>query len=332
MQNGFMFTPYVSAIPEIPGLGTLHIRKAAEPMDWEEHGDAFELLYLKSGEKKLTVDDREYDLFGNDLLVIHPGEVHGNYRAVQNRSFLYYLLIADPMRCPSFLHLDEEGRAFLAQGLRNIHQVHLTQETRDIYLQLFECVQGTGHLAKERAAALCLLLLYDLCSGAEEVKREISPDIQRAVDYVNQHETDMPQVGELAAIAGLSEPHFKQKFKRYLGLPPAEYLARVHVDKAEKRLAETRQSIASIAAGLGFSSSQHFSKLFRRYRGVSPSEYRRRLREGDAPETVQESNEGGDLYENRYPGGLAESGQPGRQSAQSSGDGRGRRSAVRCGR
>lgn len=78
MQNSFMFTPYLSPIPEIPGLGALHIRKAAEPMDWEEHEGAFELLYLKSGEKKITVDDREYDLFGNDLLVIHPGEIHGN--------------------------------------------------------------------------------------------------------------------------------------------------------------------------------------------------------------------------------------------------------------
>ena len=294
MQNSFMFTPYLSPIPEISSLGALHIRKAAEPMDWEEHEGAFELLYLKSGEKKITVDDREYDLFGNDLLVIHPGEIHGNYRAVQNRSFLYYMLVADPMSSPSFLHLNEEDCMFLAQGLRSIRQVHLTPECRDTYLHLFDCAQGTGRLVRERAAALCLLLLFDLCSGAEGTTREIPPDIQRAVDYVNQHETDMPQVGELAAIAGLSEPHFKQKFKRYLGLPPAEYLARVHVDQAEKRLAETRQSIASVASGLGFSSSQHFSKLFRRYRGVSPSEYRRQLRMSDTPESAGGSNEGGD--------------------------------------
>ena len=290
MQTGFLFTSYPPPVPEIPGLGTLRIRKAAEPMEWEAHENAFELLYLKSGEKKLTVSDREYDLFGGDLLVIHPGEVHGNYRAVQNRSFLYYLLIADPEREPAFLQLEEEDRAFLSKGLRRIHQVHLPPEARDLYLQIFSCAQSEGRLSARRAAALCLLLLYGLCSGTDKPAREIPQDIRRAVDYVNQHETDMPQVGELAAVAGLSEPHFKQKFKRYLGLPPAEYIARVHVDRAEKRLTETDESVFAIAAALGFSSAQHFSKLFRRYRGVSPSAYRRQLRSSNS---THQPNEGG---------------------------------------
>ena len=278
MQNGFLYTAYSSPIPEIPGLGALRIRKAAEPMEWEEHEEAFELLYLKSGEKKITVADREYDLYGGDLLVIHPGEVHGNYRAVQNRSFLYYVLIRDPMCDPGFLRLSEKDRSFLAQGLRRLQKIHLSVETRDLYLHLFDCAQRAGRLAGERAAALCLLLLYGLCSAAEEEKREIPQDIQRVVNYVRQREAEMPQVGEAAAIAGLSEPHFKQKFRRYLGMPPAEYIARVHVERAEQRLAETNEGIAEVAAALGFSSGQHFSRLFRRYRGVSPSEYRRRLR------------------------------------------------------
>lgn len=293
MQNGFLFTSYPPPIPEIPGLGTLHIRKAAEPMEWEEHENAFELLYLKSGEKKITVADQEYDLFGGDLLVIHPGEAHGNYRAVQNRSFLYYMLITDPLHDADFLHLDRRDRTFLEQGLRHIHQVHLPAETRDIYLHIFDCAQRPGRVAAPRAAAFCLLLLCSLCGIAEEPEREIPPDIRRAVDYVVQHETDMPQVGELAAIAGLSMPHFKQKFKRYLGLPPAEYIARLHVDHAEIMLSQTVKSISCVASELGFSSGQHFSKLFRRYRGVSPTEFRKQLRLHPQADFPYPSDKGG---------------------------------------
>lgn len=274
MDNGFLLFSVPSLIPEIQEMGTLRIRQAAEPMEWEEHEEAFELLYVKSGEKKMTVGGQEYHLVGGDLLVIHPGEIHGNYCAVQNRSSLHYLLICDPVSYPGFLGLNDKERSFLSQKLLKIRKVKLTAETKKLYLNLFERPQQQW-FSSQKTAALCLLMLFGVCEESGEAELGVPQNIQRAVDYVQQHKADMPQVGELAGIAGLSEPHFKQKFKQYIGLPPGEYVARTHVEQAERCLMKTDHSITQVALSLGFSSSQHFSKLFRRYKGMSPSEYRK---------------------------------------------------------
>jgi AraC-like DNA-binding protein len=84
----------------------------------------------------------------------------------------------------------------------------------------------------------------------------------------------MPTITELAAMAYLSLPRFKQKFKQVTGVPPAEYIIREKIALAESLLAENQKSITDIAMDLGFCSSQHFSVVFKKYTGESPQAYR----------------------------------------------------------
>jgi AraC family transcriptional regulator len=59
-----------------------------------------------------------------------------------------------------------------------------------------------------------------------------------------------------------------------LGRGPAKEILRVRVEHAKTLLAETDETLKSVAADLGFRSLAHFAYVFRRETGITPAEYR----------------------------------------------------------
>jgi AraC-like DNA-binding protein len=81
----------------------------------------------------------------------------------------------------------------------------------------------------------------------------------------------------LADLTDLSLPRFKAFFKRER-IPPAEYVLRERVTKAESRLLRSNESITNIAYHLGFSNSQYFATVVKRFLGRTPTSFRRKGR------------------------------------------------------
>ncbi len=80
---------------------------------------------------------------------------------------------------------------------------------------------------------------------------------------------------ELAAAAGLSVPHFSQLFRRQTGHAPIDYLIRQRIRRACRLLDTTDQSVAAIAAEVGYDDAYYFTRCFRRVMGCPPRAYRR---------------------------------------------------------
>lgn len=265
-------------IRELEEVGFVRFLSASAPMPMEVHQQLYELLYMETGVKRLLAGDQEYLLHGGDLLVLHPNEPHGESNAVQNRSSLMYLYIPSPEHTPGFLGLNEPQRQELTRCLDLMHLVRTTPTMRNVIRQLGDTLQRQEtqtafHQPKLRA--LLLLLLDALVSAKELPALQFPPDVQQAIRYIEDNPAEMPAVACIAQQIGLSDVHFKKKFKRYTGIPPAEYVIRHHVSLAQQKLACTTLSVTQIAMQLGFSSSQHFARQFRRYTGCSPTAYRK---------------------------------------------------------
>ncbi|MBE7464043.1 MAG: helix-turn-helix transcriptional regulator [Planctomycetes bacterium] len=81
-------------------------------------------------------------------------------------------------------------------------------------------------------------------------------------------------VEELAAAAGVSAPHLTRLFRRLTGRSPMQYLNDVRIQRACTRLAESDESITSIAGAVGWPDPNLFARRFRQALGVSPRAYR----------------------------------------------------------
>ena len=106
-------------------------------------------------------------------------------------------------------------------------------------------------------------------SGTSRSCRKIAP----AIDYIDSHYAEDISSETLAAKCYLSESQMRRIFVSELGMPPVEYRTRVRIREAEKLLSGSYESIATVAAAVGYDSQFAFSKAFRRITGMSPREF-----------------------------------------------------------
>jgi transcriptional regulator GlxA family with amidase domain len=111
--------------------------------------------------------------------------------------------------------------------------------------------------------------------AAQQPEREPLREVQRRVieDVAAAH-----TVEAMAASASMSPRHFARAFRAETGLTPARYVERVRLEAARRRLEETAEPVAAVAASCGFGTAETMRRSFLRALDVGPAEYRRRFR------------------------------------------------------
>jgi AraC-like DNA-binding protein len=86
-------------------------------------------------------------------------------------------------------------------------------------------------------------------------------------------------VKAMAKVASMSRSMFAARFQRIIGESPLTYLTRWRMHSAIQMMAESNESLVSIAGAVGYETDGAFGKTFKRYVGSTPGTYRRQLRE-----------------------------------------------------
>ena len=85
-------------------------------------------------------------------------------------------------------------------------------------------------------------------------------------------------LASLATDAGRHPSHLAREFRRHLGMTAGEYLRRIRVAAATRRLADTDIPLSQVALDVGFADQSHLGRYVRRYLGTTPQAVRARLR------------------------------------------------------
>lgn len=85
-------------------------------------------------------------------------------------------------------------------------------------------------------------------------------------------------VPRLAARVSMSERNFARRFTATVGTTPAQYVSRIRLEAARRRLEEDNLRIAQIVRRCGFNTQETMRRTFVTALGISPSEYRERFR------------------------------------------------------
>jgi AraC-like DNA-binding protein len=95
------------------------------------------------------------------------------------------------------------------------------------------------------------------------------------VQHIQSHFGETLRIGDLAGRAGLSPYQFDRRIRRIFQLTTGQFILKVRMDAAVRRLRETEDPIAMIALDCGYSDQSAFTRQFRQTVGLSPSEFRR---------------------------------------------------------
>jgi transcriptional regulator GlxA family with amidase domain len=105
--------------------------------------------------------------------------------------------------------------------------------------------------------------------------------------WIHTHLNCDLSVEALAGRACLCPRHFSRRFKVDVGASPAEFVERLRLDEARRRLSNGDNSVENVGLSVGFKSADAFRRAFERRLGVRPSDYRRRFSSASKIPSVQ---------------------------------------------
>lgn len=109
----------------------------------------------------------------------------------------------------------------------------------------------------------------------EEEKQADYRPIRIAKEYIEEHYHESVTLSEVSELVGFNVTYFSSLFKKETGQNFLEYLSGVRIDHAKQQLRESRNNVAVICEGVGYSDVKYFTKIFLKYTGLKPKEYRK---------------------------------------------------------
>jgi AraC-like DNA-binding protein len=274
-------------LAELPILGHWQLHEAVPgALRPDSHKDEFELHLVQEGCMDLWMDTpaNSFAVTGGTAILCQPGQVHGGVHDVLHPGRWFWLRLTAPKgNSAGFLGLAPKLIGPLLDDLRT------TQPQTFAYSpsleNCFERLLNEHRQPTVETPLLARCILLELVAWivrdrrnamvrSAGLSRGYSPEIQKAIAWLEiQDEYPVP-VRELAAMANMSESSFRRRFCRETGYSPYDYMMHSRIERAKTMLTDTRQSITTIAMSLGFSTSAHFAAMFRRRTGIKPSRFR----------------------------------------------------------
>ena len=105
-------------------------------------------------------------------------------------------------------------------------------------------------------------------------KDHTDEEIKTAQEYIEAHYAEKISVEQLAERTSSSSRNFVRRFKKATNNTPIEYIQRVRIEAAKKKLESTTMNVHEVMYASGYNDDKTFRTLFKRYSGLTPLEYR----------------------------------------------------------
>ena len=150
-------------------------------------------------------------------------------------------------------------------------------DTSDLLLKIqYYAARPESDHAPEKCTALINDLFFRMSRSISVTEPPKRTPVQAMLAYIEQHETDVIRIEQLAAVCKRSPSQAERLFRSEVGIPPYRYVLNRKMELACRLLVETGMSVRDIASYLSFEDEFYFSGLFRRKMGISPIQYRKR--------------------------------------------------------
>ncbi len=228
-------------------------------------------IYCIKGKGWCEIDENHHEIHPGELLVIPPGTPHV-YGSNTKRPWTIY-----------WTHVKGESNLLLLSemGITKAKPVLWLGEEPELLALFEELLDAMEHGYAASRLLYASQILTHLIGSMIWVSHRSSKGslnttqrIAQSIVYMKQHLDQTTSVASFAALANLSESHYRSLFKRQTGYAPMDYFIRLRIHKACQLLDTTNISVKEIAALTGFQDAFYFSRAFRIVIGLSPAKYR----------------------------------------------------------
>ena len=246
-------------------------------------------LFLKNGTNcRLKYGRQPYDYQEGTVVSFSPGQLIGVDTDVDEIA---------PDVVGIMFHPDLLHKTPLASKIKDYHffdysqreALHLSADERRIFNQCLERVkEEISHPVDKHTAEIVssqIQVLLDYVTRFYErqfiTRGKVNSDILSRFEsslkqYMKSDRTKdgLPTVNYFAEEANLTPGYFGDLIKKETGVTAQDIISRHIVDRAKRRLTESKDDVSIVAYELGFQHPQHFSRMFKRVTGFSPTQFR----------------------------------------------------------
>ena len=232
----------------------------------------YEIYLNLSGNVSFEVQSRLYPVSRGSVVLSKPYEYH---RCVYHSDTLhrhYWIIFsADGIEAlfPSLFH----GQ----KGFDNLFQ--LSEEDLSRIVDIFEQLLSDQTSPPDKQIGF-LQMLRLIEQGQQIAPSQeyagLSPDVVRALQYVDAHLTEELDMKVLSAASYVSINTLERHFKKQLNLSPTAMIRKKRLIES-MMLLRSGYSISEAAAGCGFSDHSNYIQHFKKQFGMTPLQYKKNL-------------------------------------------------------
>lgn len=268
--------------PKILYAGEL---KRTKTWSEQQHEHAFlEILFVRSGEGTVYINDEQMPIQKGDLLVFNPHLPH--YESGENISFFFFgvnnvklenqpenYLLEDGV-CPVF-HTGDQAQTF---------ETYFTELITEAERKLYYYDEISENLVKIILSHILRILAY-----GDESYFKTNESYRRAKEYIDNNYENIKSVDDVCNGMYISRYYLTHLFKEYSGMSPLKYILIKRMDHAKDLLTNTDMPISEIALRAGYAEVNSFIKTFKNIESVTPAAYRTAAKRSKKAEKDAES-------------------------------------------
>lgn len=250
--------------------------------------DFFELMYVKHGIVRHTLNADDCEMTDGDFIFIDLGDIHeytctGSFEII-NVLFIPKSIYPSIGYCKNLSELLSTPY-FNIPGKEIIHRVP-RRVMKDYKGEILDSIMSikdelsspdifSSEIVKHQLIALILKILQPKYTGQSEA--EVSDITVKLLQLIAESYADDNLLVRAQEDFHYTLPYMSSVFKKDMGINFKEYLQKYRVNMAKKMLLYTDKKVGEICSRVGYSDSKYFCDIFKKYTKVTPSQYRRMI-------------------------------------------------------
>lgn len=233
-------------------------------------------LYLQGGEKSYRFDQKSKQ-GGPGKFCIMPQGALFQWEIASPVDFAHLYFKDTDLKHFAAKHYDKDARMIELRDL--VYQEHQVLASL-IKHYISEYAQADILFLEQVSCQLYHVLIKNFNAfsiGNKTITGGLSASHRVAIKkYIEEGLAQKLTLDSLAEQVNLSPYHFARRFKQSFGLPPAQYISLLRVDKV-KELLKTKHSLSQISELTGYSQQSHMTQCFKYVTRITPAAYQRLL-------------------------------------------------------